>query len=601
MTHGTVPLLTGRPAYGCGEYMDFGSFGEKPVRVLLIDRDRGEYTLIGQLLSSLGHDAYELTWCWQTEHAIEAIFSDLHDVVLLDYQSDPAAGQAILAKAVQMNCPVPIIVMTAEMDRNIDREAIRSGASDYLLKGRIDSQVLERTLRYAMERKIAEAKLARLAHYDPLTNVPNRILFRDRLSRVLERARRGQQTVALFFIDLDGFKQVNDTLGHEAGDELIRTVAERLSHCMRKSDSVARIGGDEFTVILEDVDTTSDIVNVARKAIDVISRPVMLGGQQVFVGASIGIAVFPEAGEDVDSLLKHADMAMYQAKGLRGSAYRFYTEKMNVEAMNQMYLEADLRRALRRGEFELYYQPRIALDGEQVAGVEALLRWNHPVRGIVSPADFIPLAEEVGLIVPLGYWVIHQACADMRAMDARNVDPIHIAVNLSFKQFADEKFAQTVGNIIDAAGIDARRLEFELTETAIMSSVEDIERCMQLIRELGPTFSLDDFGTGYSSFAHIQRLPIGALKIDRSFVKNVITTHDDATIVKAMISLAHNLGLKVIAEGAETGEQVDFLRDHACDQVQGYFFSRPLPFMDLLDKIQRTFFPAASAAASLTL
>ena len=318
MTHGTVPLLTGRPAYGCGEYMDFGSFGEKPVRVLLIDRDRGEYTLIGQLLSSLGHDAYELTWCWQTEHAIEAIFSDLHDVVLLDYQSDPAAGQAILAKAVQMNCPVPIIVMTAEMDRNIDREAIRSGASDYLLKGRIDSQVLERTLRYAMERKIAEAKLARLAHYDPLTNVPNRILFRDRLSRVLERARRGQQTVALFFIDLDGFKQVNDTLGHEAGDELIRTVAERLSHCMRRSDSVARIGGDEFTVILEDVDTTSDIVNVARKAIDVISRPVMLGGQQVFVGASIGIAVFPEAGEDVDSLLKHADMAMYQAKGLRG-------------------------------------------------------------------------------------------------------------------------------------------------------------------------------------------------------------------------------------------------------------------------------------------
>ncbi len=291
--------------------MDFGSYGEKPIRVLLIDRDRGEYTLIGQLLSSLGHDAYELTWCWQTEHAIEAIFSDLHDVVLLDYQSDPAAGQAILAKAVQMNCPVPIIVMTAEMDRNVDREAIRSGASDYLLKGRIDSQVLERTLRYAIERKIAEVKLARLAHYDPLTNVPNRILFRDRLSRVLERARRGQQTVALFFIDLDGFKQVNDTLGHEAGDELIRTVAERLSHCMRKSDSVARIGGDEFTVILEDVDTTSDIVNVARKAIDVISRPVMLGGQQVFVGASIGIAVFPEAGEDVDSLAqacRHGDV-----------------------------------------------------------------------------------------------------------------------------------------------------------------------------------------------------------------------------------------------------------------------------------------------------
>ena len=591
------PLLSTGPALRRGDHMEFGSYGDKPIRVLLIDSDRAEYALIGQLLSALGHGAYELTWCWQAEHAIEAIFSELHDVVLLDYQSDRHAGQAILSKAVQMNCPVPIIVMTAEMDSNVDREAIRSGASDYLLKGRIDSQILERTLRYAIERKIAEVKLARLAHYDALTNVPNRILFRDRLSRAMERARRGQQTVALFFIDLDGFKQVNDTLGHEAGDELIRTVAERLSQCMRKSDSVARIGGDEFTVILEDITTTSDIVNVARKAIDVISRPVRLGGQQVFVGASIGIAVYPEAGEDVDTLLKHADMAMYQAKGLRGSAYRFYTEKMNVEAMNQMYLEADLRRALRRGEFQLYYQPRIALDGEQIAGVEALLRWNHPVRGVVSPVDFIPLAEEVGLIVPLGYWVIHQACEDMRALDARGVGPIHIAVNLSFKQFADEKFAQTVRNIIEAAGIDACRLEFELTETAIMSNVEDIERGMQNIRELGPTFSLDDFGTGYSSFAHIQRLPIGALKIDRCFVKNMLAMPDDATIVKAMISLAHNLGLKVIAEGAESEEQVAFLREHACDQVQGFYFSRPVGFQELLGQLQPAAVTASCAAA----
>ena len=579
--------------------MDSGSHGEKPIRVLLIDRDRGEYALIGQLLNAIGHGAYELTWCWQPEHAIDAIFSDLHDVVLLDYQGDRASGQAIVAKSMQMGAPVPIIVMTDELDRNVDREAIRSGASDYLLKGRIDSQVLERTLRYAIERKSAEARLARLAHYDALTNIPNRILFRDRLARALERARRTQQTVALFFIDLDGFKQVNDTLGHEAGDELIRTVAERLSHCMRKSDSVARIGGDEFTVILEDVATTSDIVNVARKAIDVISRPVMLDSQQVFVGASIGIAVYPEAGDTVDALLKHADMAMYQAKGLRGSAYRFYTEKMNVEAMNQMYLEADLRRALRRGEFELYYQPRIALDDERIAGVEALLRWNHPVRGVVSPADFIPLAEEIGLIVPLGSWVVHQACEDMRTLDAHGVDPFHIAVNLSFKQFADEKFAQTVGNIIDGAGIDARRLEFELTETAIMAHGEHTEHCMQAIRALGPTFSLDDFGTGYSSFAHIQRLPIGALKIDRSFVKNLPVTQDDATIVKAMISLAHNLGLVVIAEGAETAEQVRFLREHACDQVQGYYFSRPLRFPDLMHKIQPEAYPLARAGLNL--
>jgi diguanylate cyclase len=579
-------------------HMHSGAYSDNPVRVLLIDQDRGEYTLIGELLSSLGHGAYELTWCRQPEHALDAMLSDLHDVVLLDYQDNISGGQAILAKAVQLGCRIPIIVMTAEMDRNVDREAIRSGASDYLLKGRIDSQVLERTIRYAIDRKEAELKLARLAHYDPLTNVPNRILFRDRLQRAVERARRGQQTVALFFIDLDGFKQINDTLGHEAGDVLIRTVAERLSGCMRKSDSVARIGGDEFTVILEDIDTTADIVNVARKVIEVVSRPVSFDGQQLFVGCSIGIAVYPEGGEDGETLLKNADMAMYQAKGLRGSAYRFYTEKMNVEAMNQMYLEADLRRALRRSEFELYYQPRIALDGEHVAGVEALLRWNHPVRGVILPSEFIPLAEEVGLIVPLGYWVIYQACRDLCELDARGVAPIHVAVNLSFKQFLDEKFAQTVRNIIESSGVDASRLEFELTETTIMSNVDDTERCMQSIRELGPTFSLDDFGTGFSSFAHIQRLPIGALKIDRSFVKNVALVQDDATIVKAMISLAHNLGLKVIAEGAETHEQVCFLRDHDCDQVQGYYFSSAVRFHQIPALVERSSARPGWAAAS---
>ena len=553
---------------------------EDPIRVLLIDADPAEYALVGTLLDAVGHTTYELTWCRRFEHAADAIAADLHDVILLDFQSDQQSAHALLLKAVQQGCPRPIIVMTAEMDPGVDREAVRSGASDYLQKGRIDSQVLERCIRYAIERKQSERKLARLAHYDPLTNVPNRILFRDRLGRAVERAKRGQQTVALFFVDLDGFKQINDTMGHDAGDALIRAVAERLAACVRKSDSVARIGGDEFTLILEDVSTTGDIVNVARKVIEVISKPVPFGSQQLFVGASIGIAVYPEGGEDIDSLLKHADMAMYQAKGLRGSAYRFYTEKMNVEATNQMYLEADLRRALRRGEFELYYQPRIGLGDERIKGVEGLLRWNHPVRGLVKPADFIPLAEEVGLIVPIGYWAIYQACQDILSMDARGMDPIHLAVNLSFRQFLDEKFVQTVSNIIAEAGIDPWRLEFELTETAIMSNVEDTERCMQVIRALGPTFSLDDFGTGYSSFAHIQRLPIGALKIDRSFVSQVNLRPDDAIIVRAMINLAHGLGLKVIAEGAETREQVQFLRDHGCDQVQGFFYSTPVRFED---------------------
>jgi diguanylate cyclase (GGDEF)-like protein len=292
---------------------------DSPVRILLVDDEYDEYVLMGQLLTAIAHTRYELTWCRDMEHALEAIQSELHDVILLDYQSNLAESQNLLTKAVSLGCTTPIIVMTDEMDRNLDKDAIKSGASDYLVKGQIDSQVLERALRYAIDRKEAEQKLARLAHYDALSNVPNRILFRDRLQRAIERARRGHQNVALLFLDLDGFKQVNDTFGHDAGDELIKTVASRLTACVRKSDSVARIGGDEFTLILEEIEGTADIVNVAKKVIDIVSRPVAIGGQQIFVGCSIGIAAYPEGGEDVDTLLKHADMAMYQAKSLRGS------------------------------------------------------------------------------------------------------------------------------------------------------------------------------------------------------------------------------------------------------------------------------------------
>jgi diguanylate cyclase (GGDEF)-like protein len=560
---------------------------ESPVRILLVDDEYDEYVLMGQLLTAIGHTRYELTWCRNMEHALEAIQSELHDVILLDYQRNLSDSQNLLNKAVSLGCTTPIIVMTDEMDRNLDKEAIKSGASDYLIKGQIDSQVLERALRYAIDRKEAEQKLARLAHYDALSNVPNRILFRDRLQRAIERARRGHQNVALLFLDLDGFKQVNDTFGHDAGDELIKTIASRLTACVRKSDSVARIGGDEFTLILEEIDGTADIVNVAKKVIDIVSRPVPVGGQQIFVGCSIGIAAYPEGGEDVDTLLKHADMAMYQAKSLRGSTYRFYTEKMNVEAMNQMYLEADLRRGLRRNEFELYYQPRVDLENGKVVGMEGLIRWNHPVRGVISPAEFIPLAEEVGLIVPIGYWVIHQACEDIKRMDAIGLEPLHVAVNLSFKQFQDEKFVGTIMNIINHSEIDGGRLEFELTETAIMSNFDETERCMRELTKLGITFSLDDFGTGFSSFAHIQKLPISALKVDRSFVKNVIDIEDDAIIVKAMVNLAHSLQLKVVAEGAETREQVNFLRRNGCDQVQGFYFSAPIPFQEFCKLIEK--------------
>ena len=531
---------------------------DKPVRVLLVDADAQQYSLVGRLLRGDADKQYELTWCQRFEHALEAMASNLHDVILLDCQNDAQTSSNLLRKAVAQACPTPIIILTDELDALLDQSAIRNGASDYLTRESLETRALERCIRYAMDRKAVELSLARLAHYDPLTRVPNRILFRDRLQGAIERARRDRAQLALMFIDLDGFKQINDRHGHDAGDALICTVAERLVSCVRKSDSVARIGGDEFTLILEDIKNASDIVHVARKVIEAVALPVTVRGAQVYVGCSIGIASYPGAGDDADDLLKHADMAMYQAKGLSGSTYRFYTEKMNVEAMNQMYLEADLRRGLRRDEFELHYQPRVELGSGRTAGVEALLRWNHPVRGLVMPGDFISIAEEAGLIVPLGYWVVHQACTDLTRVHEQGLAPIHVSLNLSFKQFQDAMFVSTVRNIVKQTGVDASRLEFELTETAAMANFEDTLSSMQALKAIGPTFSLDDFGTGYSSLTHLQRLPISAVKIDRSFIQNILHVQDDATIVAAIIGLAHKLKLRVVAEGAETMQQVPF-------------------------------------------
>ncbi len=559
------------------------------LRVLLVDRNPGAYNRVARWLRQLSEQDFQLTWCAEPDLALEAMLSGLHDVILFDYQPDaPAASHALLEQAIAQGCKAPVIVLTEQLDGHLDRVAIRSGAADYLVREGLDAAALGRAIRYAIERKQAELRLAQLAHYDPLAKVPNRILFRDRLQGAIERARRDEGQFALMFIDLDGFKQVNDVYGHDAGDALICAVAERLGACIRRSDSIARIGGDEFTLILEDIGQTADIVHVARKVIESITRPVRVHGTPLNVGCSIGIAVYPQAGNNADQLLKHADMAMYQAKSLTGSTYRFYTDKMNVEAMNQMYLEADLRRGLRRNEFQLLYQPRVQLATRQTVGVEALIRWNHPVRGLVSPGEFIPLAEDAGLIAPLGYWAIHQACSDIAHMDAEGAPPIHVSVNLSFRQFQDEMFVQTVRNIIARAGIDPERLEFELTETAVMANFEDTRRSMEALRALGPTFSLDDFGTGYSSFTHLQRLPIAAVKIDRSFIQHVLEREEDATIVKAIITLAHNLNLTVVAEGAEVMQQVDFLREHACDQVQGFVFSHPLSRAALVQYLQRS-------------
>ncbi|MGI9293145.1 MAG: two-component system response regulator [Pseudomonadales bacterium] len=556
------------------------------IRVLLINESNAEYVRISHILSAINARRYQLTWCGELEHALEAMLSNLHDVILLDYC--PNEGQRLLNTAVQQGCLAPIIVVTDKMDNELDQAAIKAGASDYLIKSEIGSALLERSIRYALDRKESELELARLAHYDALSGVPNRVLFRDRLERAIQRAERGQQGVALLFLDFDGFKKVNDTYGHDAGDKLIELIAERLSACMRKTDSVARLGGDEFTVVLEDVNSTADIINVAKKIIQIVAKPFPIFGNQIVVGCSTGIAQYPEAGTDFETMLKHADMAMYQAKQVRGSAYRFYTDRMNAEAMSHQHMEDDLRRAMRGNELQLYFQPRVNLQTRKITGVEGLLRWQHPARGMLEPSEFLDVAEETGLIVQLGYWVIHQACQAMRELDDLGFPALKVAVNVSTKQLQEATFCDTLRQIIAENDIDARRLEFELNETALMDRVEGLAEVLAAVHTLGPGFALDDFGTGFSSFPHLQSLPITTVKIDHSLVQQLkgaekqqageSSGNDAARVITAMIQLAKSLELLVVAEGADAVEQVRFLKQQGCDQMQGYYFSPAVPF-----------------------
>ena len=536
------------------------------------------------MLAAISPSRYQLTWCSDLNYAMEAMLSQLHDIILLDYL--PADGQRLLASATHQGCKAPIIVMTDRMDAELDQAAIKAGAADYLIKDQVDRRVLERAIRYALDRKAGERKLAQLAHYDALSGMPNRVLFRDRLEGAIQRAERGNHAVALLFLDFDGFKKVNDSYGHAVGDRLIAIIAQRLAACMRKTDSVARLGGDEFTVVLEDLHSIADIVNVVRKILHTIARPFPVAGNQILLGCSIGIAQYPEAGKSVDALLNNADMAMYQAKRVPGSAYRFYTEKMNTEAINQQLVEDELAVALQADELVLYFQPRLDLSSLKIIGLESLLRWQHPRRGLLQANDFLAVASNTNLITQIDYWVIRESCRVLAALNGLGGATLKIAMNLSVKTLQDDSFLTELQRLLEHTGVDATRLEFELNESAMMAQVTQLSASMRAVNKLGPAFLLDEFGSGYSSFPQLQRLPIAAVKIVQSLVQNLQNSDADARIMKAMITMAKNLELNVIAQGAEALEQVHFLQHNNCDQLQGYFFSAPLAYDALCELLQ---------------
>lgn len=426
-----------------------------------------------------------------------------------------------------------------------------------------------------------EAKLEFLAHHDALTQLPNRALFLDRLQEALKRAHRHDSKVGLLFIDLDRFKTINDSLGHQTGDELLQTVARRLTACVRESDVVARLGGDEFTVLLDELSDSDDSRKIAVKMLAALANPIVLGGHELAVSGSIGISCYPQDGGDAETLLKNADMAMYNAKEAGRNMYRFFGAEMNIRAQETLVMTNDLRRALQREELVLHYQPRYRLASGGISGVEALLRWQHPEQGLVPPVKFIPLAEETGLIIPIGERVFRVACEQMKHWRSLGIVESRMAVNLSPRQFQQADLTKRISSILREVGLEGTHLEVEITEGMAMQDPATTVRMLQELKAIGIAISIDDFGTGYSSLNYLKRFPIDHLKIDRSFVRDLRENPDDVAIVRAIIALAKGLGLSVIAEGVETAEQRNLLRIFGCDEGQGYLFSKPLAAQDI--------------------
>ncbi len=437
-------------------------------------------------------------------------------------------------------------------------------------------------------RKESEQRLNFLANHDALTRLPNRTLLQERIDHALRLAQRQKKQVAILFIDLDRFKVINDTLGHHAGDQLLLEAADRLRICLRDSDTIARQGGDEFVVLLEDFGHDEQyLVAVARKVLNTLAQPFTLLGQEVFISASIGVSVYPRDGEDMHTLLKNADIAMYRSKEQGKNTFQFYASESNVHTFERLALENSLRKAIERKEFVLHYQAKVDIATNTIVGAEALVRWKHPELGMVSPIQFISLAEETGLIVPIGEWVLFEVCRQVRAWQEQGLALISVAVNLSGRQFRDEGLRNTIASALAQSGLQPSYLELEITESMIMQNPARAVEILQGFREMGMITSIDDFGTGYSSLSYLKRFPLDALKVDRSFVQDVPDDVDDAVITQAIIALAHSLGLKVVAEGVENEAQLAFLRKQGCEQVQGYIFSKPLPadeFAQLLEK-----------------
>lgn len=543
---------------------------EKGLRILLVDDDEDDYIATRVLLNEAFGSACTLQWIPTYSAGLEAIQAQTHDVYLIDFRLGGHSGLDLTRKvSARKNSTTPVILLTGLDDHEVDIAAMNAGAADYLVKQQLSAPLLERAIRYAIERKKTEQELLALAHYDPLTGLANRSLFQVRLADSIAQAKRAGQFLALLLIDLDHFKDINDTLGHAAGDAVLQEIAERLPACLRESDTVARLGGDEFVIIATQLSQGNYAGVVAEQIIGNLAHDFHFNDDYLSTKASIGVALYPSDGTEPDELLKRADLALYQAKNSGRGMFKFFDAQMHTIVQKKRTMLKEMERAMEQHEFRLYFQPMVDTFSEEIVGAEALLRWPHPDHGMIMPSEFIPIAESSGLIIPVGETVLKMACAQITAWRKQDLPPIPIAVNISPRQCQDDGLSR----VIQDSGIDPVLLELEITESIFMEDSESIRQALHTLREMGVKLAIDDFGTGFSSLAYLKQFRVDKLKIDRSFISDV---PGNPAIVRAIIALGKSLQLELIAEGVETEEQLAFLRQEQCRQAQGYYFSHPL-------------------------
>ena len=547
----------------------------KTFHVLLVEDNPGDARLVQELLSETGSQ-FELFHVVTLTDARQHLMAEEVDCVLLDL-SLPDASRLEAPMQLRAAAPdVPIVILSGLQDELLAIKAVQEGAQDYLVKGRVDGAAIGRSIRYAAERKSLEMQMAHKAMHDALTGLPNRTLFHDRLKHAVMRAKRHQSMLGVMFIDLDGFKPINDGLGHDVGDLLLKALGRRLQEGLRASDTAARFGGDEFMVLCEDVADEQHVISIAERLQAAVAEPFRIAGHDLAVSSSMGIVVSTGHEESADSLIRNADAAMYRAKR-QGVSYEMFDDGMRSRVRARARTESDLHRAIEEREFRLLYQPQVDLRSGRVVGLEALLRWDHPERGVVEPAEFLWLAEETGMITKIGEWALRQSCLHARAWGARNGSPLRVSVNLSARQHRDPDLVDLVERILTETRTDPATLCLEITENVLVNDADAAAQTLHALKGLGVRLSIDEFGTGHSSLGSLKRFPLDMLKVDRSFVSGLGTDTEDAAIVTAIINLAHSLGLQTVADGVETKEQVDELRALGCDVGQGFYFARPRP------------------------